>query len=112
MKIFLLFALLLVGAKWCFGQEIISKKDKLSKIEVAKYTIVYFKDGGNGRSEVTVDVGDGLEWKFYDKTARKLRRIFISQTDLLNYMFNKGWELKEMVSLKPQNQSFIFRKIE
>lgn len=108
MRRFLLFILLLGTGSFCFGQEIITKKDQVSKIEGIAYTVVHYKDGGNGRSEVTVDVSDGQEWKFYDKTAKKLRRIFLSQADLLNYMYNHGWRLKEMSSLKPQYQSFIF----
>jgi hypothetical protein len=109
MKKLLLFILFVAAGSFCFGQEIITKKDQTSKIEGGlAYTIVHYKDGGNGRSEVTVDVADGQEWKFYDKTARKLRRIFLSQADLLNYMYKHGWRLKEMSSLKPQYQSFIF----
>jgi len=108
MKKLLLVSLLFFVANWCFGQEIITKKDKISKIEGLTYIVVHFKDGGNGRSEVFVDIGDGLEWKFYDKTARKLRRVFISQTDLLNFMFREGWKLVELESLKPQYKSMVF----
>ncbi|WP_321295023.1 hypothetical protein [Marinifilum fragile] len=108
MKKLLLFILFIAAGSFCFGQEIITKKDRLSKIEGLTYTIVHYKDGGNGRSEVAVDVADGQEWKFYDKTAKKLRRVFLSQADLLNFMHKHGWKLKEMSSLKPQFQSFIF----
>jgi hypothetical protein len=110
MKKILLVVLFFLTVNWSFGQEIISRKDKISKIEDLTYTIVHFKDGGNGRSEVLVDIGDGVEWKFYDKTARKLRWIFISKTDLLNFMYKEGWKLVEFESLKPNYKSMIFMR--
>ena len=92
------------------AQKIISSKGQKSELLGLTYIVVKYDWKNGGRSETTVETVDGLEWGFYDQTARKLRKVFVNYTDLMNYMDKYGWKFLEFVpggSIQIQRILFI-----
>ena len=96
----------IIGAS--FAQKIISSKGEKSELQGLNYIIVKYDWKNGGRSETTVETTDGLEWSFYDQTARKLKKVFVNYTDLMNYMDKYGWKFLEFVPGSTQVQRILF----
>jgi hypothetical protein len=112
MKKLLFIAILLIAGNTMFSQKIISSKDVQKEIEDLTYIVIKYDSNGGNRSETFVDIGDGLEYKFYDQTARKLRKVFASQTELLNYMNKYGWKFVTFIPGYSQIEKLVFIRTE
>ncbi|NPA37159.1 MAG: hypothetical protein GXO47_09965 [Chlorobi bacterium] len=109
MKKILIFGMLIMASTCMFSQKIISSKGEQKEINGMTYLIINYNWKNGGRSETTVDMGDGLTWQFFDQIAKKQRKIFASQTELLNYMYSHGWKYKSHIpGYTAEYQKIIF----
>ncbi len=109
MRKLLIIGLLFLSSSMVFSQKIISSKGEKKEIEGMTYLIIRYDWKNGGRSETTVDMGDGLSWQFFDQISKKQRKIFASQTELLNYMYSYGWKyLNHIPGYSAQIQKLVF----
>ena len=108
MKKTLAIGILLLISGMAFSQKIISSKGEQKEIEGLNYLIIRYDWKNGSRSETTVDMGDGLYWQFYDQIAKKQKKIFASQTELLNFMDKYGWKYLNFIPGSTQIQKIVF----